>query len=335
MRLVFGLCFVTITIFAQSVKIKSVLSELPTSIRGLSVVDDKVAWFSGSKGMVGKTTDGGKTWKYNQLKNYEAKDFRSLYAFDSLTAIIACVGSSAVVLKTADGGKNWRVVYQNSHPDIFIDGIDFWDNTSGMIYGDPIEGALFLLKSDDGGNTWTELKQDQRPMLDKNEASFAASGTGIRCFGKDKVVLATGGLVSKLLISNDRGYHWQSASPPILQGKSSTGIFSVGIHKKAWIVVGGDFSADSISTSNAFYSSDNAKSWMPPVNSTRGYRSSVEFISENKWLAVGQGGVDISIDNGKTWQPFSNEKGLHVVRKSRKGNLIIAAGSGRVVLIQP
>ena len=33
-----------------------------TSIRGLSVVDDNVAWISGSKGHIAITIDGGKNW---------------------------------------------------------------------------------------------------------------------------------------------------------------------------------------------------------------------------------------------------------------------------------
>ncbi len=34
-----------------------------TSLRGLSVVDDSVAWVSGSKGWTAISKDGGKTWK--------------------------------------------------------------------------------------------------------------------------------------------------------------------------------------------------------------------------------------------------------------------------------
>jgi hypothetical protein len=36
-------------------------------------------------------------------------------------------------------------------------------------------------------------------------------------------------------------------------------------------------------------------------------------------------GTDISFDGGKTWQPLS-DKGFHVVKSSKTGNLIIAAG---------
>ena len=43
----------------------------PASIRGLSIVDDHVAWISGSKGTIAITTNGGKTWNWQQVKGFE------------------------------------------------------------------------------------------------------------------------------------------------------------------------------------------------------------------------------------------------------------------------
>ncbi len=93
MRLFFSiLVFSVLVTTAQKATVKNILEKLPTSIRGLSVVDDRVAWFSGSKGHVGRTINGGITWTVQQVKDFEKVDFRSLYAFDSLQAIIANAG---------------------------------------------------------------------------------------------------------------------------------------------------------------------------------------------------------------------------------------------------
>jgi photosystem II stability/assembly factor-like uncharacterized protein len=321
--------------YSHSYKLVPSLSNIPSSIRGLSVVDDRVVWFSGSKGYVGRSTDGAKTWRVSQVKDFESVDFRSLYAFDSLHAIIANAGSPGNILKTTDGGRTWRTVYQNNHPDIFFDGIDFWDERSGMIYGDPIAGKMMLLKTNDSGETWTEVPPDQRPPLKEGEASFAASGTGIRCYEKNKVIIATGGNVSRLWVSSDKGEHWNAITSPIIQGKNSAGIFSVTVNQKIWITVGGDYVADSISTKNSFYSLDEGKTWTAPIQPTRGYRSGVEFIIGKTWIATGQRGVDISTDNGKNWTALSDEKGFHVIRKARKGSLIVAAGNGKVAIVTP
>ena len=48
------------------------------SFRGLSVVDDKVIWVSGSKGTIAKSNDGGNTFTFMQLKGYEKSDFRDI-----------------------------------------------------------------------------------------------------------------------------------------------------------------------------------------------------------------------------------------------------------------
>jgi hypothetical protein len=51
---------------------------------------------------------------------------------------------------------------------------------------------------------------------------------------------------------------------------------------------------------------------------------------------VGPGGIDISYDNGNKWAPFSDEKQYHVMKKGRKGNLIvIAGGGGKLAVLKP
>jgi photosystem II stability/assembly factor-like uncharacterized protein len=331
-RIIFLFCCVAYSVSGQP-KLTTVLSNIPTSIRGLSVVDNNVAWFSGSKGHVGRSLDGGRSWAFAQLKNYETLDFRSLYAFDSLRAIIANVGSPAHILLTTDGGRTWREVYNSNHPDIFLDGIDFWDSKSGVIYGDPINEKMTLLKTNDEGVTWQAIAESKRPKLEKGEASFAASGTGIRCYAKNKVMVATGGMVSRLWLSKDRGENWVSIPTPINQGKASAGIFSVGMNEKQMVIVGGDYLADSLSAKNVFITSNGGKSWAAPFSPTRGYRSSVESISNDTWVATGQRGLDVSYDNGRNWTALSDEKGLHVARRARKGACVLAAGNGKVVWI--
>jgi photosystem II stability/assembly factor-like uncharacterized protein len=306
--------------------------QLPSkaSLRGLSIVDDRVAWASGTKGMVVMTTTGGRKWKYLKVKGYEKNDFRSIYAFDKQRVVIAAIGSPAYVLMTNNGGKSWSVVYQNNHPDVFIDGMDFWDDKHGMIYGDPIEGKMFLLKTDDGGNTWREMEETSRPILKTGEASFAASGTGIRCVEKNKVAIITGGTQSRLLLSIDQGIQWDSVKLPIIQGKSTTGAFSIAVADKYHVVItGGDFQIDTLKTDHVLYT-DDGRNLKAPATPTNGYRECVEFITPQKLIATGPTGSDISYDGGRNWQVLNNDKGFHAIRKARNGSLIVMAGEGKV-----
>ncbi|MGZ3853896.1 MAG: WD40/YVTN/BNR-like repeat-containing protein, partial [Flavisolibacter sp.] len=68
-------------------KLEVLTSGTKTSLRGLSVVSDAIAWVSGSNGAVGKTTDGGKNWKWVVVKGFEKNDFRDIEAFDATTAL--------------------------------------------------------------------------------------------------------------------------------------------------------------------------------------------------------------------------------------------------------
>ena len=94
--------------WAQQFQLKSIETNVNSSLRGLSVVNDQVAWISGSAGWVGISTDGGIHWNFNQVKGHESSGFRSLYAFDHNKAIIANAGAPANILLTLDAGKTWK-----------------------------------------------------------------------------------------------------------------------------------------------------------------------------------------------------------------------------------
>ena len=161
-------------------------SDPNTSIRGLSVVNDKVIWVSGSNGKVGKSVDRGKTWQWFSVSGYEKRDFRDIEAFDSSTAVIIAVAEPAIILRTQDGGSSWNKVYENTDTGMFLDAMEFWNEESGIVIGDPIEGRFFICRTFDGGKTWKEIPFENRPVADSGEACFAASGTNIRSLARDQ-----------------------------------------------------------------------------------------------------------------------------------------------------
>ena len=222
MKKLFFLILLTHQCFAQPQQWQNIQSQTDASFRGLSVINDSVAWVSGSKGWVGRSTDGGNHWAYRQVKGFEKCDFRSLYAFDKNNAVIANAGSPAYILVTHDAGLNWKKVYENDDSLAFFDGMGFWDKRQGIIYGDPKDGHIEILRTNDGGHTWAELPITSRPAIANGEASFAASGTTIRCLKHGRVVIATGGTVSRLLVSKNKGKSWKAITTPIIQGMSTT-----------------------------------------------------------------------------------------------------------------
>ncbi|WP_343524163.1 oxidoreductase [Pedobacter sp.] len=311
---------------AQSYTMKPLTEGTKTSIRGLSVVSDQVIWVSGSNGSVGKSTDGGSTWKWTKPKDYEKLDFRDIEAFDNQNAIIVNAGSPAYILKTTDGGESWTTHYKNADTAIFLDGAGFWDKNRGIVFGDPIHNRLQLLKTVDAGKSWQDITANLTSSLVKGEASFAASGTTIKTLPGGKTWIATGGTVSNIYFSPDYGQHWQVFKCPIIQGENSTGPFSIDfLNDKNGVAVGGNYVKDKENTNNILLTSDGGKTWQKPTTPVFGYRSGVTYINAKTLIATGTSGTDISTDAGQNWKHIS-DKSFNAVQKAKKGKIVILAG---------
>ena len=311
--------------------IKMVTSGQKTSLRGLSVVDDNIIWTSGSNGMVGKSVDGGKIFRWMQVPGYEKRDFRDVEAIDSSIALIMAVSEPALILKTYDGGENWKKVFEDTTTGMFLDAMDF-DGADGVVVGDPILDKVFLAQTTDFGDTWVvQQKQTNCSMMEKGEAFFASSGSNIKMNRTTKkqadFFYVSGGLQSRFFIG-DRCF------PLFLQkGKSSTGANSVDYFtsKKKGIIVGGDFSNDKrIDSACILFSLGKNPVFTLPETSLHGYRSAVCYISGSKIIACGTSGIDLSMDGGKNWKLIS-EIGFHIVKKAKIGKAVFLAGSnGRI-----
>lgn len=202
-------------------EIQMLTSGAKVSIRGLSVVDDKTIWVSGSNGSVGRSTDSGKTWKWMSVAGFEKRDFRDIEAFDGATAIIMAIAEPAQILKTTNGGETWKLVYENKTPGMFLDAMEFWNEQSGIVLGDPVNGKFFIARTFDEGNTWQEIPSANLPAADSGEACFASSGTNIRKLDRDEACFVSGGTRSRFFSKN------KPVDLPLVQGRQSTGANSI------------------------------------------------------------------------------------------------------------
>ncbi len=321
-----GITLSSILLHAQTVKLLT--SGTKTSLRGLSVVNNKIIWASGSNGIIAKSLDAGETWKWMIVKGFEKTDFRDIEAFDENTAIIMGIDSPAFILKTIDGGETWKTVYQNNTKGMFLDAMDFKNKKNGIVVGDPINGKFFIARTFDAGNSWQEDSFDKRPVADSGEACFASSGTNIRLLNNKKFVLVSGGTSSHLFNNSTK------KQLPILQGKESTGANSIAFkNSKKFIVVGGDFSRKDTIVKNCYITNNGGKSWIKPSQPPSGYRSCIEYFGGNIWVTCGLNGVDISLDNRFVFNQISKE-GFHVCRKAKQGNTLYFAGqNGKIGIL--
>ncbi len=323
-------CFVMATAQAQTIEV--VQQGRNCSFRGLSVVNNKVAWVSGSKGTVVRTTDGGKTWNWQQVKGFEQADFRDIEAFSDKDAIIMSSGTPALILKTADGGANWQVVYRNEDKAYFLDAMDFTpDGKHGFILGDPIDNKFLLLETEDGGNSWA--KAIHQPVALPNEAAFAASGTCIRVDKNAAVSIVTGGAQSRYLKLSANDTVWQPVALPLAHGKSSQGAFSVSADQA--IIVGGDYALnghkDSVSCKLMLKSNAAAQLF---ATGPAGYQSCVEHLNKAIYLTTGTPGSNFTTDSGQTWKQIDTTS-FNVCRKAKHGTLVLLAGDkGKIALFK-
>jgi len=303
-----------------SQKIVVLDSSQQASFRGLSVVNDQVVWVSGSGGTVGLSTDGGATWEWTKVKGFEKTDFRDIEAFDKHTAIIMGITRPACILKTVDGGDTWKTVFENKDTSIFLDAMEFWNDMSGIVIGDPVQGRFFIGRTFDGGNSWKTIPFSYEPEAIGGEACFAASGTNIRKLDRDEAVFVSGGHSSNIFIRD------RKINLPLKQGTPTSGANSIAVYKKkTLVVVGGDFTKPDDTTGNCAVSFDGGNTWANSQIPPSGYRSCVEHIHKKQWITCGPSGVDITENNAKSWKNISRES-FHVVRKAKKGDAVFFAG---------
>jgi photosystem II stability/assembly factor-like uncharacterized protein len=330
------ICILFFLLSISAIKAQSIVQlqqGKPTSIRGLSVVDDSIAWISGSKGYIAITIDGGKNWAWQQVKGFEKADFRDIEAFSDKSVVIMSSGTPALVLKTTDGGANWQVKYNNTDTTYFLDAMDFDSPKHGLILGDPIKNKFLLLETNDGGETWNPCKD--LPYAIPGEAAFAASGTCLRLIDGN-IFIASGGTNSRLLSYSTNKNTWDYSNFPITHGRASQGAFSVAIGKNNGIVIGGDYEKDKITDSVAVsFKPRPFKLLNAPAKGPAGFQSCVEFIRGDTFLSTGTPGSNITTDGGKTWTKIDGTS-FNVCRKAKRGKLVLLAGNGgKISVLKP
>lgn len=322
---------------ADSIRLSSI------SFRGLSVVNDKIIWVSGSKGCFARSIDGGKTFQLKRIAGFDSADFRDIEAFDANTAIMMSSGHPSYILKTFDGGAHWNKVFEHQGNELFLDAMDFWDAQNGIVIGDPIAARFVFYRTSDGGNTWQALDVKTCPWAVEGESLFAASGTCMRCMPNNSVAFVTGGSKASFhwLQIGKKYQHFELKSLP--QGQASMGAFSFAFTKDRLLIVGGDYNQDTALTKQGIYTYTYTKDGLALLNPKpfyTNYRSSVEFMQDGEhFISCGTKGADINsteltLTRQNTNNSLSNLS-FNVIRKAKKGKLLVMAGNkGKIAIIQ-
>lgn len=323
----------------SKVKVETLVKDSLLNVRAIQVVDSVGLVYLSSNGEFGVLFNKKMASAHSMPKKIEVSlandsiipNFRSI-AISENKGYGLSIGSPALLYNLdVDLHKN-KVVYQENHPKAFYDSMDFWNAQEGLAIGDPTEDCMSIIITRDGGKTWNKLNCDVLPMAKEGEAAFAASDTNIAIVG-NHTWIATGGKTSRILYSSDRGYTWEVYETPIIQGKETTGMYSIDFYdENNGFAIGGDYTKPNDTLNNKIRTKDGGKTWQVVANGKRpGYRSCVQYIPNSKGrelVAIGFKGIDYSNDSGESWKHLSDE-GFYTIR-FLNDSVAYAAGKGRV-----
>ena len=127
-------------------------------LRSVFFTDSLYGWVAGDSGTIIHTSDGGKTWTFQESKTTnEIADVFFLDRNHGWASSFNYTNSpyGTVILKTTDGGANWTSV---PYPveNIFINCILFMDSLNGWMGGMPHA----LVKTTNGGINWVQAEID-------------------------------------------------------------------------------------------------------------------------------------------------------------------------------
>ncbi|PNQ72455.1 oxidoreductase [Hanstruepera neustonica] len=315
----------------SKVDIEVLLQDSLLNVRALELDDPPNYSIASSNGLIiyaikndtAKLAVGYYDVKYDSI----IPNFRSLAATSRATFALS-IGNPALLYGiTSDTTK---LVYQENHPKVFYDSMEFWNDDEGIAVGDAIDGCLSVIITRDGGNTWSKLPCDQLPLAAEGEGAFAASDTNIAIVGNKTWVGTT---VGRIYYSDDKGKTWDVIDTPIVKEKDTEGIYSLDFYDELnGFAIGGDYTKPADSSANKTRTQDGGKTWqLVAENKSPGYRSCVQYIPNGngkELVAIGFKGIDYSHDSGNTWKHLSDE-GFYTIR-FLNDSVAYAAGAGRI-----
>lgn len=305
--------------------------------RGLAAVSRRVAWVSGEDGSVLRTTDRGSSWQDVSPAAAAGLALRDIEAFDARHAVTLSIGpgGDSRVYRTADGGRTWQETFRNAEPDAFYDCMAFTADGTGLALSDPVDGHFRLARSDDFGRSWRVLPTRGMPEAGANEFGFAASGTCLVAGPGHRFWFATGGTTPRVFSTTDAGRDWSAKVVPI-RGGDTAGVYSLDFRgPRQGVVVGGDYTDETNGERAAAWTGDGGHAWHPSRRQVGGYRSGVSFLphTARTVVAVGPTGSDVSLDAGRTWTTFDDER-YDGIQCAHDGACWGSATDGRVAVLE-
>lgn len=285
------------------------VSPVPGLLQAVSPVSETVAWVSGHRAAVLRTTDGGATWLARRVTGADSTlQFRDIHALSADVAWVMSAGSGdqSRIYHTRDGGATWSLQFTNADSAAFYDCLTFFDARTGVAFSDASHGRTNVLRTTDGGAHWTLLPPEAVPAPLEGEGAFAASGGCVTSVDARHGWIALGAPGARFWRTDDAGATWTSHDTPLVRGASAGGAAAAFRDAEHGMVVGGDmadYRSDSASAAVAT-TADGGRSWRLVSRPGRpGTPFGVSWVpgAEQTALIASPGGLSLTTDAGASW----------------------------------
>jgi photosystem II stability/assembly factor-like uncharacterized protein len=268
--------------------------------RGLAYVGDNVV-VSGYNGYYAWFKLYNNEWlRRDSVLNME--DFRGVHMRTNRSLVLMNSGTKGSIWSVEFAG-NKSLSYDSTG--VFLDGISFYPDNDfeGVAYGDPMDSTFMMYRTMNGGSTWHQIESRRLPIILKNEAGFAASGTGIQTPVKDVIYIGTGvSDTARILRSFDGGRKWDAVNTPIRSG-NHYGIYSMHFtSKEEGFVIGGSYIDSTYKEKICYYTQDRGETWVNRSEGLPGYMSCIYGNQDLSMIvATGRMGTYYSLNKGVDW----------------------------------
>lgn len=315
---------------AQNIDLETIM-ETPVSIRAIAVEGSKI-WYAGTEAQIG-FVDYLNPKVNNRVTISDQKlQFRTL-ATDAQYLYTIPIGSPASFFKIDKTTLEPEIFYKDEAPNAFYD----------ALYLNKNEFYTFSDSENDLKMKWFNFRLDgpdfvlnnlgKEILLEKGEAAFAASNSNIAA-SENYVWLATGGTASRIFRWDKNLKKIEQFTTPIVQGKTSQGIYSIDFYQNFGVAVGGDYTAPKENINTIATTKDAGKTWSVRASGNNaGYMTCVKIKPKSKgkeMIAVGDLHISYSKDYGKSWKVLSQEKGLYTCAWV-DDNVVVLAGKNKIM----
>ena len=322
------------------VSVNNLDSTTPALMQAISIQDENIAWISGHSGSFLRTLDAGENWELFKHPTGDTLQYRDIHGLNENSAILMSAGPGPLSrVFTFTYPDQWQENFVMKDSLGFLDCMDFWDESRGIIYGDAIDAYPYILLTMDGGQSWQRADTTNMPKAGKGEGGFAASGTCVTTGNSGLAWIATGAAGnSRILLTEDYGKNWKSIESPIVKGDAA-GNTSIDFIDEVGVVTGGDLLISDDYTENCAISMDGGQSWkltQTPKTTGAFYGASISKIEDQTFVfTCGPNGLDCSRDLGVSWMTLDTLNYWAVSMNGTSGFAVGKNGNILRISLQP